>query len=91
MVAPAVPEFVTPYTLWPKMLETRADTGGLRILEDDIHIAVDTRTEALQSLRELGPPDLVHLVKHAVKSPTRQVIGETRSTMRSRHEKLTGL
>ena len=41
---------------------------SLRILEDDIHIAIDARTDALQTLRELGPPDLVHLVKQAAKS-----------------------
>ena len=35
-----------------------------RIIEDeDIFVSVEARTEALQHLRELGPPDLVHLVK----------------------------
>lgn len=34
-----------------------------RIFEDEIQSVVDARTETLQSLRELGPPDLVHLVK----------------------------
>ncbi|KAK7552118.1 Chs5p-Arf1p-binding proteins-domain-containing protein [Phyllosticta paracitricarpa] len=33
------------------------------IYEDDIQSVVDLRTESLQTLRELGPPDLVHLVK----------------------------
>ncbi|KAL0265190.1 bud site selection protein [Diplodia seriata] len=33
------------------------------IFEDEIQSVVDARTETLQSLRELGPPDLVHLVK----------------------------
>ncbi|KAI9821386.1 MAG: hypothetical protein M1832_003393 [Thelocarpon impressellum] len=42
------------------------------ILEDNLHIAVDTRTEALQTLRELGPPDLVHLIKQSSKSPSKQ-------------------
>ncbi|KAF2144857.1 uncharacterized protein K452DRAFT_265270 [Aplosporella prunicola CBS 121167] len=33
------------------------------IYEDELHSVVDARTESLQALRELGPPDLVHLVK----------------------------
>ncbi|KKA19526.1 Clathrin-coated vesiclec protein (Bud7) [Rasamsonia emersonii CBS 393.64] len=31
--------------------------------EDDLYAAIDARTESLQNLRELGPPDLVYLVK----------------------------
>ncbi|PYI01379.1 clathrin-coated vesicle protein [Aspergillus sclerotiicarbonarius CBS 121057] len=31
--------------------------------EDNIYAAVDARSESLQNLRELGPPDLVYLVK----------------------------
>ncbi|KAI9678769.1 MAG: hypothetical protein M1817_005826 [Caeruleum heppii] len=38
------------------------------VLEDEINVAVETRTEALASLRELGPPDLVHVVKQSLKS-----------------------
>ncbi|KAL2008357.1 hypothetical protein VTN00DRAFT_8339 [Thermoascus crustaceus] len=33
------------------------------IEEDDLFAAIDARTESLQNLRELGPPDLVYLVK----------------------------
>lgn len=39
-----------------------------RLFEDDAHSVVEIRTDSLQSLRELGPPDLVHLVKQPVKS-----------------------
>ena len=41
--------------------------------EEDIFVAVDARTESLQSLRELGPPDLVYLVKQPKANSTRQV------------------
>ncbi|KAF2673164.1 putative clathrin-coated vesiclec protein [Microthyrium microscopicum] len=37
------------------------------LYEEDIHTAIDARTETLQALRELGPPDLVHLTKTPVK------------------------
>ncbi|KAM7216230.1 Bud site selection protein 7 [Rhypophila decipiens] len=38
------------------------------ITEDVLHEAIDTRTESLVSLRELGPPDLVHLLKQPLRS-----------------------
>ena len=38
-----------------------------------MHESVEARTEGLSSLRELGPPDLVHLVKQAPRNPARQV------------------
>ena len=41
--------------------------------EDEIYAAVDARTESLQNLRELGPPDLVYLVKQPKTNSTRQV------------------
>lgn len=41
--------------------------------EEDVFTAVDARTESLQNLRELGPPDLVYLVKQSKTNPTRQV------------------
>lgn len=34
-----------------------------RLYEEEHQSAVDVRTDTLQTLRELGPPDLVHLVK----------------------------
>ncbi|OQN95416.1 hypothetical protein B0A48_18431 [Cryoendolithus antarcticus] len=43
------------------------------LFEDDSHSVVEIRTDSLQGLRELGPPDLVHLVKQPNKSTTRQV------------------
>lgn len=44
-----------------------------RIIEDDdIGIAIDARTESLPGLRELGPPDLVHLTKQTVKGTAKQ-------------------
>ncbi|KAI9844032.1 MAG: hypothetical protein M1837_005967 [Sclerophora amabilis] len=43
------------------------------IVEDDLQTAVDARTDALQTLRELGPPDLVHLVKQTTKGSTKQI------------------
>ncbi|PCH05513.1 Tetratricopeptide-like helical [Penicillium occitanis (nom. inval.)] len=40
--------------------------------EEDVFTAVDARTESLQNLRELGPPDLVYLVKQSKTNPARQ-------------------
>ncbi|KAK2761186.1 hypothetical protein FQN54_001707 [Arachnomyces sp. PD_36] len=42
------------------------------IEEEDIFAPIDARTESLQILRELGPPDLVHLVKLPKSNGTRQ-------------------
>jgi len=44
-----------------------------RITEEVLHEAIDARTEQLLSLRELGPPDLVHLLKQPVRNAGRQV------------------
>lgn len=44
-----------------------------RIIEEEIESAIDSRNDSLSALRELGPPDLVHLVKQSVKSGGRQV------------------
>ncbi|KAF2760927.1 chaps-domain-containing protein [Pseudovirgaria hyperparasitica] len=43
------------------------------IFEDDSQSVIEARTESLSALRELGPPDLVHLVKQPVKSTTKQI------------------
>ncbi|KAF5848730.1 hypothetical protein GGP41_009869 [Bipolaris sorokiniana] len=43
------------------------------IYEDELHSAIEARSESLQTLRELGPPDLVHLIKQPIKSATKQV------------------
>lgn len=45
----------------------------IRITEDALHESIDARTESLAALRELGPPDLVHLLKQGVRNPTKQV------------------
>ncbi|KAF2997567.1 hypothetical protein E8E13_001663 [Curvularia kusanoi] len=43
------------------------------IYEEELHSAIEARSESLQTLRELGPPDLVHLIKQPIKSTTRQI------------------
>ncbi|KAF2687026.1 chaps-domain-containing protein [Lentithecium fluviatile CBS 122367] len=43
------------------------------IYEDELHSAIEARSESLQALRELGPPDLVHLIKQPIKNATKQV------------------
>ena len=44
-----------------------------RIIEDeDIGLAIDARTDSLAGLRELGPPDFVHLVKQSIKTGAKQ-------------------
>lgn len=45
----------------------------IRIVEEEIDTAVESRNDSLPTLRELGPPDLVHLVKQSVKSGNKQV------------------
>ncbi|KAF9697264.1 hypothetical protein EKO04_004584 [Ascochyta lentis] len=42
------------------------------IYEDELHSAIEARSESLQTLRELGPPDLVHLIKQPIKSTSKQ-------------------
>ncbi|GIZ45918.1 hypothetical protein CKM354_000906400 [Cercospora kikuchii] len=50
-------------------------TAVPELFEDESHSVVDVRTESLQALRELGPPDLVHLTKAPAnsKSVSKQV------------------
>ncbi|KAM0257371.1 hypothetical protein ACHAQJ_004459 [Trichoderma viride] len=47
------------------------------LTEEVLHESIDARTESLATLRELGPPDLVHLVKQAVRNPGKQVSNVT--------------
>ncbi|KAL8732115.1 MAG: hypothetical protein Q9181_004068 [Wetmoreana brouardii] len=42
------------------------------IVEEEIDSAIESRNDALPTLRELGPPDLVHLVKQSIKSGNKQ-------------------
>ncbi|TKX25713.1 hypothetical protein C1H76_2363 [Elsinoe australis] len=48
-------------------------TAVPEIFEDESHPVIDVRTETLQTLRELGPPDIVHLIKQPVKSTSKQI------------------
>ena len=50
-----------------------AESRPRRIIEEEIESAIDSRNESLPTLRELGPPDLVHLVKQSTKSGNKQV------------------
>jgi len=43
------------------------------IYEEELQSAIDARGDSLQALRELGPPDLVHLIKQPIKSANKQV------------------
>lgn len=52
-------------------------------MEEDHQTAIDIRTDSLQALRELGPPDLVHLAKHPVKSVNKQVGEHTIKNIKS--------
>ncbi|KAI4150825.1 MAG: hypothetical protein LQ340_003878 [Diploschistes diacapsis] len=42
------------------------------VIEHEIESAIDSRNDALPTLRELGPPDLVHLIKQSTRSPNKQ-------------------
>ncbi|SLM38097.1 Tetratricopeptide-like helical domain [Lasallia pustulata] len=42
------------------------------IIEEELGSSIESRNEALQALRELGPPDLVHIIKRSVKSTSRE-------------------
>lgn len=44
-----------------------------RITEEILQESVDSRTEGLTQLRELGPPDLVHLLKQTSRSVAKPV------------------
>ncbi|CAI6092885.1 unnamed protein product [Clonostachys chloroleuca] len=43
------------------------------LTEEVLHESLDARTESLSSLRELGPPDLVHLVKQGIRNQGKQI------------------
>lgn len=45
----------------------------IRLTEEVLHESVDSRTESLIALRELGPPDLVHLLKQSSRNQSKQV------------------
>ncbi|KAI4286707.1 MAG: hypothetical protein L6R35_004040 [Caloplaca aegaea] len=52
--------------------KTLLNQDRIRIVEEEIDTAVESRNDSLPTLRELGPPDLVHLVKQSVKSGNKQ-------------------
>ena len=64
-----IPGELPPLVAWPC---SRSD-DRLRIYEEELHAAIEARSESLQTLRELGPPDLVHIIKQPIKSATKQV------------------
>ncbi|PSS20419.1 hypothetical protein M430DRAFT_100011 [Amorphotheca resinae ATCC 22711] len=43
------------------------------LTEEVLHESIDARTETLDALRELGPPDLVQLIKQAPRNPVKQI------------------
>ncbi|KAF7562649.1 hypothetical protein G7046_g1483 [Stylonectria norvegica] len=43
------------------------------ITENNLEESVDARTYSLEGHQGLGPPDLVHLLKHAVRNPAKQI------------------
>ncbi|KAL2066819.1 hypothetical protein VTL71DRAFT_1243 [Oculimacula yallundae] len=43
------------------------------LTEEILHESTDARTEVLAGLRELGPPDLVQLIKQAPRNPGKQI------------------
>ncbi|TVY27443.1 Uncharacterized protein LHYA1_G003194 [Lachnellula hyalina] len=43
------------------------------LTEEILHESIDARTEVLIALRELGPPDLVQLIKQAPRNPGKQI------------------
>lgn len=57
----------------PETKAMRLPADRNRLTEEVLHESVDSRTESLIALRELGPPDLVHLLKQSSKSQSKQV------------------
>lgn len=43
------------------------------LTEEILHESIDARTEVLSALRELGPPDLVQLIKQSPRNPVKQI------------------
>lgn len=63
-----------------------SNTTAIRIVEHEIHDALNARLDSLQVLRELGPPDLVHLTKsHGPKSGVKEVPAPPSTNYPSRH------
>ena len=62
----------------------RADFFLSRITEEVLHESIEARTEQLIALRELGPPDLVHILKQPIRNPGKHVRTETNHLLDSR-------
>jgi Chs5-Arf1p-binding protein BUD7/BCH1 len=62
------------------LLQPQANRYPSRITEEVSHESVETRTESLVSLRELGPPDLVHLLRQPARAATKPVGSHTETT-----------
>lgn len=57
-----------------KAIEAHLLTSGIfRLIETNIHECLEARTDSLPNLRELGPPDLVELIKQAPGKTQKQV------------------
>lgn len=54
-------------------IDLPADDLIPRITEEVLQESIDARTESLISLRELGPPDLVHLLKQQARNSGKHV------------------
>ena len=85
VVQPAVPEYALSFSGPVPSRYTLSSLSSLRgflalnsyasrrIVEQEIHESIVARTDSLQGLRELGPPDLVHLIKSQPKSAVKEV------------------
>ena len=87
MVQTAVPESVPVAVCWTTQRNEHELTVDARLFEDDAHSVIEIRTDSLQTLRELGPPDLVHLVKQPIKSSLKQVNPSRQEAQVKEHEK----
>lgn len=57
----------------PHYFSLSTDIYVIRLTEEVLYESTDARTEVLAALRELGPPDLVHLIKKAPRNPGKEV------------------
>lgn len=58
--------------MWLSLATDMTDCKS-RVVEHEIESSVESRNEQLAQVRELGPPDLVHLIRQSPKSGGRQV------------------
>jgi len=73
MISPAVPECASsPLKLNRGSLLLTLTHLSRRLTEEIIHESIDARSDQLASVRELGPPDLVHLLRQVIRNPSKQ-------------------